>query len=71
MRKSNLKYFRTFGNECYILKDGENLGEFDAKFDVGIFLGYSTMSKAYKVYNKNSQIIQVSSNVIINGTEYD
>ena len=71
MRKYNLKYFRTFGNECYILKDGENLGKFDAKFDVGIFPGYSTMGNAYKVYNKNSQIIQVSSNVIINGTEYD
>ena len=25
-RKPNLKYFRTFGSECYILRDGENLG---------------------------------------------
>ena len=31
-----------------------NLENFDAKFDVGIFLGYSIMSKAYRVYNQNS-----------------
>ena len=23
-RKPNLKYFRTFSSECYILRDGEN-----------------------------------------------
>ena len=52
-RKPNLKYLRTFGSECYILMDGENLGKFDAKFDISIFLGYSTTSKAYRVYNQN------------------
>ena len=50
-RKPNLKYFRIFGNECYILKDRENLGKFDAKSNVDIFLSHSTMSKAYRVYN--------------------
>ncbi|KAL6315981.1 hypothetical protein AAG906_014906 [Vitis piasezkii] len=35
------------------------------------FLGYSTMSKAYRVYNQNSQVIQESSNVVINDTGYD
>ena len=70
-RKCNLKYFKTFGNECYILSDEENLGKFDAEFDLGIFLGYSTSSKAYRVYNQNSQIIQESSNVIINDIRYD
>lgn len=45
-RKPNIKYFKTLGSECYILKDRDNLGKFDAKFNVGIFLGYSTTSKA-------------------------
>ena len=35
-RKPNLKYFRTFGSECYILGDRENLGKFNSKFDFGI-----------------------------------
>ena len=69
VRKPNLKYFRTFGNKWYILRNGENLGKFDAKFDIGSFLGYSTTSKTYKVYNQNSQIIQ--SNVVINDIRYD
>ena len=70
-RKPNLKYFRIFGSEYYILKDGENLGKFNAKFDVIIFLGYSTTSKAYRFYNQNSQIGQESSNMVINNTRYD
>ena len=49
--KSNMKYFGTFGSECYILKEGENLGRFDPKSNLGIFLGYYTKSKAYIVYN--------------------
>ena len=71
MRKPNLKYFRTSDSECYILRDGENFGKLDAKSDVGIFWGYSTTSKAYRIYNQNSQIIQESSNVVINDIVYD
>ena len=71
MRKLNLKYFRTFGSECYILRDRENLRKFYAKSDVGIFLGYSTMSRAYRAYNQNSQVIQEYSNVVINDIGYD
>ena len=56
-KKPNLKYFKIFGNRCYILKDGKKLGKFDSKFDLGIFLGYSTISKGYKVYNLNTKII--------------
>ena len=70
-RKPNLKYFKTFGNECYILRDEENLGKFDCKYHLGISLGYSTFSKAYRVYNQNSLVIQESSNVVINDTGYD
>ncbi|KAH9763080.1 hypothetical protein KPL70_001052 [Citrus sinensis] len=32
----------------------DNLGKFDPKSDVGIFLGYSNSSKAYRVYNKRT-----------------
>lgn len=46
-----MKYFGTFGSECYILKEGENLGKFYPKSDLGISLGYYTKSKAYIVYN--------------------
>ena len=29
-RKPNVKYFRIFGNTCFILKDRENVGKFDS-----------------------------------------
>ena len=45
--------------------DQENLGKFDAKSDEGIFLGYSTSSRAYRVYNKRTKTIMESINVKI------
>ena len=42
-----VKYFKVFGCRCYILKDGVSLGNFYSKSDDGIFLGYSTTSRAY------------------------
>jgi hypothetical protein len=32
-KKPTVKYFRTFGIKCYILRDKENLGKFDPKSD--------------------------------------
>ena len=54
-----------FGSKCYILNDWENLGKFNAKSDEGIFLGYSTTSKAYKVFNKRTKTVIESINVEI------
>jgi predicted nucleotidyltransferase len=64
-KKPTVKYFRVFGSTCYILRDRENLGKFDAKSDVGIFLGYSTTSKASRVYNSRTKIVMESINVVI------
>ena len=61
-----VKYFRIFGSDCYIMRDRENLEKFDAKSDKGYFLGYSSTSRAYKVYNLRTKTIMESSNVVIN-----
>ena len=60
-----MKYFRVFGSKCYILNDQENLGKFDVKSDEGNFLGYSTSSWAYRVYNKRTKTVMESINVKI------
>ena len=60
-----MKYFRVFGSKCYILNDRENLEKFDAKNDEGIFLGYSTSSWAYRVYNKRTKTVMESINMKI------
>ncbi|GJW79742.1 retrovirus-related pol polyprotein from transposon TNT 1-94 [Tanacetum coccineum] len=46
-----------FGFLCYIVKDGENLDKMKEKGDACIFVGYSTQSKAYRVFNKRTRII--------------
>ena len=64
-RKPNVKYFRIFGSTCFILKDRENVGKFDSQSDKGIFLGYSSISKAYRVYNKRTKKVMETINVFI------
>ena len=64
-RKPNVKYFRIFGNTCFILKDRENVGKFDSRSDEGIFMGYSSTSKAYRVYNKRTMKVIETVNVVI------
>ncbi|XP_024171720.1 uncharacterized protein LOC112177689 [Rosa chinensis] len=51
-KKPNVSHLRVFGSPCYIYRDREYLGKFDARSDKGIFLGYSLDSRAYRVYNK-------------------
>jgi len=36
----------------------DKLGKFDAKADDGIFLGYSSNSKAYRVFNKQTLTVE-------------
>ena len=64
-RKPNVKYFRIFGSTCFILKDRENVGKFDSRSDEIIFLGYSSTSKAYQVYNKRTKRVMETVNVVI------
>ena len=60
-----MKYFRIFGSICFILKDRENVGKFDSRSDEGIFLGYSSTSKAYRVYNKRTMKVIETVNIVI------
>ena len=54
-RKTTVKYFKIFGSKCYIKRIDQNLGKIDDRADEGIFLGYSSKSKAYRCFNKRSR----------------
>ncbi|GKF42135.1 putative zinc finger, CCHC-type containing protein, partial [Tanacetum coccineum] len=56
-RKPTLKHLYIFGCICYLVRDGENLNKMTEKRDPCIFVGYSTTSKGYRVYNKISKLI--------------
>nr|GEU87096.1 hypothetical protein [Tanacetum cinerariifolium] len=56
-RKPSVKFFHIFGSLCYIVRDGENLDKMKEKGDACIFVGYSTQSRAYMVFNKITRVI--------------
>nr|GEW89226.1 hypothetical protein [Tanacetum cinerariifolium] len=62
-RKPNIKFFRVFGCRCYLLNDYENVGKLKAKGDIGVFVGYSKESAAFRIYNKRTRKIHESVNV--------
>ncbi|XP_070004499.1 spindle pole body component 110-like [Nicotiana sylvestris] len=49
-------------NLCGAMRD--QFGKFDAKSDEGIFMGYSSQSKSYKIYNKQTQCVEESVHVV-------
>ena len=57
-RKPNIAYFRVFSCKCYILKKCTRLDKFEKKYDKGFLLGYSTTSKAYRVWNLESGTLE-------------
>ncbi|GKC41853.1 retrovirus-related pol polyprotein from transposon TNT 1-94 [Tanacetum coccineum] len=56
-KKPDLSFFYVFGSLCYPTNDHEDLGKFDAKADIGIFVGYAPVKKAFKIYNRRTRII--------------
>ncbi|GKB35932.1 retrovirus-related pol polyprotein from transposon TNT 1-94 [Tanacetum coccineum] len=56
-QKPSVKFFHIFSSLCYIVRDGENLDKMKEKGDACIFVGYSTQSRAYSVFNKRTRII--------------
>ncbi|GJV21975.1 putative ribonuclease H-like domain-containing protein, partial [Tanacetum coccineum] len=56
-QKPSVKFFHIFGSLSYIVRDGENLDKMKEKGDACIFVGYSTQSRAYRVYNKRTRVI--------------
>nr|GEY31550.1 hypothetical protein [Tanacetum cinerariifolium] len=62
-RKPSVKFFYIFGSVCYIVRDRENLDKMKEKGDECIFVGYSTQSRAYRVFNKRTRLIMESIHV--------
>jgi hypothetical protein len=70
-RRPTVKYFHVFGSKCYILADREQRRKMDPKSDEGIFLGYSTNNRAFRVFNSRSKVLMESINVVVDDQETD
>jgi hypothetical protein len=66
--KPNVSYFRVFGSKCYILVKKCRHSKFALKAVEGFLLGYDSNTKAYRVFNKSSGLVEVSSDVVFDET---
>nr|GFB83687.1 Gag-Pol polyprotein [Tanacetum cinerariifolium] len=62
-QKPSVKFFYIFGSTYYIVRDSENIDKMKEKGDECIFVGYSTQSRAYIVFNKRTRVIMESIHV--------
>ncbi|GJR96877.1 putative ribonuclease H-like domain-containing protein [Tanacetum coccineum] len=57
-RKPALSFMRPFGCPVTILNTIDHLGKFDGKADEGFFVGYPINSKAFRVFNTRTRIVE-------------
>ncbi|GJY05866.1 retrovirus-related pol polyprotein from transposon TNT 1-94 [Tanacetum coccineum] len=56
-KKPDLSFFHVFGSLCYPTNDNDDLGKFDAKAYIVIFVGYAPAKRTFRIYNRRTQII--------------
>ncbi|GJV68171.1 putative ribonuclease H-like domain-containing protein [Tanacetum coccineum] len=57
-RIPTLSFMRPFGCPVTILNTIDHLGKFNGKADEGFFVGYSLNSKAFRVFNSRTRIVE-------------
>ncbi|GKB91258.1 putative ribonuclease H-like domain-containing protein [Tanacetum coccineum] len=57
-RTPTLSFMRPFRYLVTILNTIDHLGKFDGKADAGFFVGYSLNSKAFRVFNSRTKIVE-------------
>nr|GEY56174.1 retrovirus-related Pol polyprotein from transposon TNT 1-94 [Tanacetum cinerariifolium] len=62
-RKPDISFLHVFDALCYPKNDREDIGKLGAKGDIGFFIGYSTDSCAYRIYNRRTKKIMETMNV--------
>jgi hypothetical protein len=67
-KKPNVSYFRVFRSKCFILiKRGRN-SKFAHKGVEGFLLGYDSNTRAYRVFNKSTELVEVSCDILFDET---
>jgi hypothetical protein len=67
-KKPNVSYFIVFESKCFILiKRGRN-SKFAPKAVEGFLLGYDSNTRAYRVFNKFTGLVEVSCDIVFDET---
>jgi hypothetical protein len=67
-KKPNVSYFRVFGSKCFILVKRGRKFKFAPKAVEGFLLGYDSNTRAYRVFNKSSGLVEVSCDIVFDET---
>jgi hypothetical protein len=62
-KKPNISYFRVFGSKSFILVKRCRKSKFAPKAVEGFLLGYDSNTRAYRVFNKSSGLVEVSCDI--------
>jgi hypothetical protein len=68
-RTHKVSHFNIFGCKCFILKKGKKLDKFEVRSVDGIFFGYASHSRAYRVLNLETNQIVETCEVTFNETQ--
>src|SRR5688572_9374647 len=67
-KKPNVSYFRVFGSKCFILIKRGRSSKFASKVVEGFLLGYDSNTRAYRVFNKSTRLVEVSCDIVFDET---
>jgi hypothetical protein len=67
-KKPNVSYFRVFGSKCFILIKRGRKSKFTPKAVEGFLLGYDSNTRAYRVFNKSTGLVEVSCDIVFDET---
>jgi hypothetical protein len=67
-KKPNVSYFRVFGSKCFILIKRGRKSKFAPKPVVGFLLGYDSNTRAYRIFNKSTGLVEVSCDIVFDET---
>jgi hypothetical protein len=67
-KNPNVSYFRVFGSKCFNLIKRGRKSKFAPKAVEGFLLGYDSNTRAYRVINKPTKLVEVSCDVVFDET---
>jgi hypothetical protein len=67
-KKPNVSFFRVFGSKCFILVKRGRKSKFASKAVEGFLLGYDSNTRAYRVFNKSTGLVEVSCDIVFDET---
>jgi hypothetical protein len=67
-KKLNVSYFRVFEIKCFILIKTGRKSKFAPKAVEGFLLGYDSNTRAYRVFNKSTKLVEVSCDIVFDET---